>query len=413
MIKGTKIRAGLIGGKLSHSFSPRIHAALADYPYDLIELTENEVGDFLQRGEFDALNVTIPYKKTVMPYLAKISPEAMRIGAVNTVLRCPDGSLAGHNTDYAGFSDTVRDLGVTLTDKKVVVLGSGGASRTAVTVAADMGAREVVVISRGGENNYKNIDRHADAEILINATPVGMYPNNGVSPVSLAQFPRLEAVLDMIYNPARTALLQEAEERGIPCRNGLLMLVSQARRAAELFLNAKIEDSEVKAITSGIARETENIILIGMPGCGKTTLGKQIAAVTGRRFADCDEEIVRLAGKPIVQIFAEDGEETFRAIETEALAALSKQSGLVIATGGGVVTRARNYPLMHQNGRIVFLDVPPDALPTDGRPLSKQKTPAVLYAERLPLYKQMADEIIPIGRNIEENLKSILEVLSK
>ena len=413
MITGTKIRAGLIGGKLGHSFSPRIHAALADYPYDLIELEEQEVGAFLQKGDFDALNVTIPYKKTVMPYLAEISPEATRIGAVNTILRRPDGSLIGHNTDYAGFSDTVRDCGVSLCGKKVVILGSGGASRTAITVATDMGARAVVVISRNGADNYENLHLHADAEVLINATPVGMYPKNGVSPVSLAVFPHLEAVLDMIYNPARTALLMEAEERGIPYRNGLLMLVSQARRAAELFLNTQIDDGEVKAVADSIARDTENIILIGMPGCGKTTLGKQIAALTGRRFVDCDDELVKTAGKPIPQIFAEDGEETFRALETATLGALAAESGLVIATGGGVVTRPRNYPLMHQNGRILFLDTPPDALPTDGRPLSQKKTPAVLYAERLPLYRQMADEVIPVSRCVEDNVKLIMEVLKQ
>lgn len=413
MIKGTKIRAGLIGGKLGHSFSPRIHAAFADYPYDLIELEEEAVGAFLQKGEFDALNVTIPYKKTVMPYLAEISAEARRIGAVNTILRRPDGSLVGHNTDYAGFSDTVRDCGVTLSGKKVVILGSGGASRTAITVASDMGAREVVVISRSGANNYENIDRHADAEILVNATPVGMYPHNGIAPVSLEGFPKLEAVFDMIYNPARTELLLQAEARGIPYRNGLLMLVSQARRAVELFLDTKIDDRKVKTVTEAIARDTENIILIGMPGCGKSTLGKLIATQTGREFVDCDAEIVRAAGKPIPEIFAEEGEEGFRAHETAALAEFAKKSGLVIATGGGVVTRARNYPLMHQNGRILFLDIRPDELPTDGRPLSKQKTPAVLYAERLPLYRKMADEIIPINRSIDENMQRIMEVLSK
>ncbi len=413
MIKGAKIRAGLIGEKLGHSFSPRIHAALADYPYDLIELTEDAVGDFLQKGDFDALNVTIPYKKTVMPYLAEISPEAMRIGAVNTILRRPDGSLVGHNTDYAGFSDTVRDLGVTLTGKKVVILGSGGASRTAITVATDMGAREVVIVSRKGADNYENIDRHADAEILVNATPVGMYPKNGVSPVSLDVFPRLEAVFDMIYNPARTALLLEAERLGIPHRNGLLMLVSQARRAAELFLGTEIADSEVKTVTESIARDTENIILIGMPGCGKSTLGKAVAALTGREFVDCDEEIVRAVGKAIPQIFAEEGEEGFRALETAVLSDIAKKSGLVIATGGGVVTRERNRPLMHQNGHILFLDIAPDNLPTDGTPLSHKKTPAVVYAERLPLYRAMADEIIPISRDIDENISKIMEVLSK
>jgi len=413
MITGTKIRAGLIGAKLSHSFSPRIHAALADYPYELIELEEKEVGAFVQAGEFDALNVTIPYKKTVMPFLREISPEATRIGAVNTILRRPDGTLIDHNTDYAGRCHLVGDSGVPLAGKKVLVLGSGGASRTAVTVATDMGATAVIVISRNGADNYENLDRHTDAQIIVNATPVGMYPKNGVAPLSLDLFPRLEAVLDMIYNPARTALLLQAEQKGIPYRNGLLMLVSQARRAAELFLDTVIGDSAVRAITKEIAKDTENIILIGMPGCGKSTLGKEIAARLGREFVDCDAEIVKAAGCPIPHIFETEGEEGFRRIETEVLGEICKQSALVIATGGGVVTQARNYPLMRQNGKLLFLDIAPNDLPTDGRPLSQKKSPALLYRERLPLYRAMADEIIPISRDIEENTQKLMEVLSK
>ena len=413
MIKGTKIRAGLIGAKLGHSFSPRIHAALADYPYRLIELEEAQVGEFLQNGDFDCLNVTIPYKKTVIPYLAEISPAAARIGAVNTILRRADGTLYGHNTDYEGFSDLVADCGVPLQGKKVLVLGSGGASRTAVTVATDMGAACVTVISRNGADNYDNLDRHADAQIIINATPVGMYPHNGEAPLSLDTFPQLEAVLDMIYNPARTALLLQAEEKGIPHRNGLLMLVSQARRAAELFLHTAIGDNEVKSVTEAIAADTENIILIGMPGCGKSTLGKRLAAQLGRTFVDCDEEIVRAAGCTIPHIFETEGEIGFRARESAVLADVCKKSGRVIATGGGVVTQARNYPLMHQNGRILFLDVDPTHLPTDGRPLSQKRSPAVLYRERLPLYRGMADRIIPVSRDIEENMKTITEALHK
>ncbi|MBO5327275.1 MAG: AAA family ATPase [Clostridia bacterium] len=413
MIKGTKIRTGLIGAKLGHSFSPRIHKELADYNYDLIELEEAEVGEFLKSGKFDALNVTIPYKKTVIPFLAEISPEAQRIGAVNTIVRRPDGTLCGFNTDYAGFSDLVRDLGVPLTGKKVVVLGSGGASRTAITVAADMGAREVVVISRNGKDNYENLDRHADAEILINATPVGMYPKNGVSPISLDTFPKLEAVFDMIYNPARTALLLDAAAKGIPCRNGLLMLVSQARRAAERFLDKRIDDLEVKRITERIARDTENIVLVGMPGCGKSTLGKLIAERLGRKFVDCDAEIVKIAGMSIPDIFAIEGEEGFRARETAMLAEICKESALIIATGGGAVTKERNLPLLHQNGTVLFLDIKPDDLPTDGRPLSQKKTPAVLYAERLPLYRAAADQTIPVTRDIEVNMTKIMEVLTK
>ncbi len=411
MITDTKIRAGLLGAKLSHSFSPQIHAELADYPYDLVELAENEIEPLLKSGKYDALNVTIPYKKTVMPYLASISAEAKRIGAVNTVVRGANGGWIGHNTDYAGFSDLVRSLGVCLTDKKVLVLGSGGASRTAVTVAEDMGARAVVVISRGGEDNYENIDRHADAEILINATPVGMYPRNGETPLSLAPLPRLEAVLDMIYNPAKTKLLQDAEARKIPNANGLLMLVSQARRAAEIFLDAKIADEEVTRITNKIAKQMQNVVLIGMPGCGKSTLGKLLAAEMGRKFVDLDEEIVKRAGRPIPEIFATEGEEAFRALETEVTADICRESSLVIATGGGVVTRERNLPLLSQNGRVVFLNIPPAGLSTEGRPLSQKKSPEVLYAERLPLYKKAADVILPITRSVEENMQKLRESL--
>jgi len=411
MITGTKIRAGLIGGKLGHSFSPQIHGELADYPYDLIELEESAVGDFLKNSSYDAFNVTIPYKKTVIPFLASISDEAKRIGAVNTVVRRADGTLAGYNTDYAGFSDLVRSLGVSLTGKKVLVLGSGGASRTAVTVAEDAGARAVIVISRTGENNYDNIDRHVDAEILINATPVGMYPNNGLSPLSLDALPHLEAVFDMIYNPAHTKLLQDAAARGIPNANGLLMLVSQARRAAEIFLGKEIADSEVTRITEKIAKQMQNVVLVGMPGCGKSTLGRLLAAELGRKFVDLDEEIVKRAGCPIPEIFRAEGEEGFRKRETEVVADICRESGLVIATGGGVVTRERNLPLLSQNGRVIFLDIPPEGLPTAGRPLSQSKTPEALYRERLPLYRKAADIHLPITRDIAENMKKLREAL--
>ncbi len=406
-----QLKTGLIGEHLSHSFSPQIHAALGSYEYRLIELAPSEVGNFLTTGEFDALNVTIPYKQDVIPYLARLSDTARRIGAVNTIVREADGTLSGYNTDYDGLSDMILELGVPLADKKVLVLGSGGASKTAVAVATDMGASAVVVISRNGKDNYGNLERHADASIIINTTPVGMYPHNGKAPLSLDNFPRLEAIFDLIYNPARTALLLDAEARGIPYQNGLLMLVSQARRASELFRGITISREVSKRITANMARDAENIILIGMPGCGKSTLGKLLAKELGRPFVDADEALVKAVGTPIPEIFKNEGETGFRAHETETLAALCKEKGQVIATGGGCVTVAANYPLLHQNGRIVFLDITPEGLDIEGRPLSQSRSPEVLYRERLPLYRKFADITVPITRDIEENMKRIKEAL--
>lgn len=409
IIHSTK-KTGLIGEHLSHSYSPEIHARLADYDYRLIELVPDEVGEFLKTGDFDALNVTIPYKKTVMPYLSKISDTATRIGAVNTIVRQADGELFGYNTDYDGLSELVDSLDVSLAGKKVLILGSGGASKTAVALATDRGAN-VVVISRRGEDHYGNLARHADARVIINTTPVGMYPNNGEAPLSLTAFPQLEAVFDLIYNPARTALLLEAEQLGIKHANGLLMLVSQARRAAELFLDVEIPRDISTEITADMARDAENIVLIGMPGCGKTTLGKLLASALGKTFVDADEALVKAAGKPIPEIFAEEGEAGFRRRETEVLRALGKEKGQVIATGGGAVTVKENYPLLHQNGKIVFLDIPPAGLSVAGRPLSKARSPEVLYRERLPLYRKFADLTVPITRDVDDNLKRIKEAL--
>ena len=304
-----------------------------------------------------------------------------------------------------------KKCGCEFNGKKTVILGNGGASQTVQLVAKDEGAREIAVISRSGENNYENLEKHADAEILINATPVGMYPKNGVTPLDIDRLPHLEGELDMIYNPARTKLLQDAAKKGIPCKNGLLMLVSQARRATEFFLDTSIADSEVERMTEAIARDTENIILIGMPGCGKSTLGALLAERLGRKLVDCDAEIVKDAGCSIPEIFEKEGEEGFRARETEAVARVCRESGLVIATGGGVVTRERNIPLLNQNGRVIFLDTPPEGLSVAGRPLSKARSPEVLYKERLPLYRAAADVTLNITRDIESNMKLLEEAL--
>ena len=310
-----KIKCGLLGEHLGHSFSPQIHRELADYTYELFEMPIEDVAGFLASDRFDAMNVTIPYKKTVMPYLDEITDEARRIGSVNTITHLSGGGLRGDNTDYFGFSYMIDKSRIKVEGKKVLVLGSGGASETARTVCADRGARAVIVVSRSGKDNYSNLYKHRDAEVIINTTPVGMYPKNGVAALDLADFPACEGALDMIYNPAKTKFLLDAERLGIPCINGLCMLVAQAKRACEIFLDTKIDDGEIDRITNIIAAETGNIVLIGMPGCGKTSLGELLSQKTGREVIDTDALIVKKAGMAIPEIFAKLGESYLRALE--------------------------------------------------------------------------------------------------
>jgi shikimate dehydrogenase len=381
---------GLLGEHLTHSYSPAIHAALGDYEYRLFEVAPSDLSAFLTEGDFAGINVTIPYKKSVIPYLSEISDAAKKIGSVNTVLRRSDGSLYGDNTDYYGFSHMLDRAKIDVAGKKCLILGSGGASLTAVAVVTDRGGTPVV-ISRTGENNYENIADHADADVIINTTPVGMYPNNGECPVDLSVFPHLSGVADVIYNPRRTALLQQAEGRGIPSAGGLTMLVAQAKRASELFFDTTRPDSLIDSVTAQMRNDMENIILVGMPGCGKSTVGRILANSTGKKFADTDEEIVRLSGRTPAEIIREDGEDAFRQIEHEAICRLGKLSGYVIATGGGVVTRTENYAPLHQNGILVFLRRPLEELSSAGRPLSQSVGVEALYEKRLPLYEAWAD----------------------
>lgn len=404
------MKCGLLGEKLGHSYSPQIHAALADYSYSLFEKQPNELEDFLKNGDFSGINVTIPYKKAVIPYLSELSPTAARMGAVNTVVRRADGSLIGHNTDYFGFKTMVSASGLSVFGKKALVLGSGGASNTAVAVLEELGA-EVVVISRNGENHYGNLHLHADAAVIVNATPVGMYPNVGRSPIELSQFPKLEGVLDLIFNPSRTQLLLDAEARGIVAMNGLLMLVAQAKESAEWFTGHPISDDRITAIHGKLKKQMENIILIGMPGSGKTTVGMALAQTLGRQFVDADAEIIKAAGMSIPEIFAQQGEVGFRSIETEVLAELGKKSALVIATGGGCVTQARNYPLLHQNGTIFCLNRNIDRLPTDGRPLSQSGKLEEMYRIRKPMYERFADKMIDSNHTPESAVSQILDAL--
>ena len=382
------MKTGLLGRKLGHSYSPQIHAYFGDYSYELFEWEPEDVEDFLKNGDFQAINVTIPYKKTVMPY-CRLTDTAKYMGSVNTIIRQPDGTLLGHNTDYFGFTSMVIRSGLSPKGKKVLV------------------------ISRTGENNYHNLHLHADAAIICNTTPVGMYPNTGVSPINLDLFLRLEGVLDMIYNPTRTQLLMDADEKGLITCNGLWMLVAQAKEAAEWFLGQKLQDNLIADTYRNMQLQMENIILIGMPGCGKSTIGKQLAEATGKKFLDADEVLTETYGKSIPEIFAEEGEAGFRDKETAVLKELGKQSGLVIATGGGCITRKENYPLLHQNGRIFWLTRDLEELPTDGRPLSQANKLSDLYRVRKPLYASFADFIIENNTSPDICVREILRQLEE
>jgi shikimate dehydrogenase len=382
---------GLLGRKLGHSWSVPIHAALGCGDYRLIELEPDALAPFLSREELGGLNVTIPYKKAVIPLCDALSPEAAAIGAVNALVRREDGSLYGDNTDAAGFRFLAQRAGADFAAARVVILGSGGASAMARHVAARAGASEVTVISRTGADNYENLSRHADADIVVNTTPVGMYPHTGVSPVDLRAFPRCRCVLDLIYNPRRTALLLQAQALGIPCLDGLPMLAAQAAAAEELFFSRPVPAGAVERILRQLRREKANLVLIGMPGCGKTTVGRALAEKTGRRAVDLDEEIVRAAGRSIPELFARLGEAGFRALEREQIARWGRESGLILMTGGGAVETPDNYAALRQNGYICALRRDLGALPTDGRPLSQSTGPAALYARRAPLYARFAD----------------------
>lgn len=403
-------KCGLLGEHLGHSFSPQIHRELADYSYELFVIAKEEVPHFIKSDRFDAINVTIPYKKTVMPYLEEISDEAKRIGSVNTVTRLPNGGLRGDNTDYFGFSYMIEKSQIKIEGKKVLILGSGGASETARTVCGDIGAREIIIVSRSGENNYSNLQKHRDAEIIVNTTPVGMYPKNGEAAVELSEFPSLVGVLDMIYNPSRTKLLLDAKRLGIPNINGLCMLVAQAKRACEIFTETKIPSREIDRITARIEAEMGNLILIGMPGCGKTSLGELLSKKLGRELIDTDEMIIKKAGISIPEIFEKFGEEYFRQIEHSCVCEAGKQSGKIIATGGGVVTRKENYEPLHQNGKIFFIHRKTEALPRDGRPISQSADLVELYKQRLPLYREFCDKEVGNDRPIEQTACEIIKL---
>lgn len=384
---------GLIGEKLGHSYSPEIHALLGDYEYKLYPMPREAVGEFVQNGGLNGFNVTIPYKETVMPFLDRISPEARRIGSVNTVVRESDGSTSGYNTDYFGFSVELGDVSH-LKGKKALVLGSGGASKTVRAVLSDAGLSPVVTISRKGPDNYQNLSRHSDAALIVNTTPVGMYPAVEASPIDLRQFPECQLALDLIYNPAWTEFLLQARELGIPCRGGLIMLAAQARKAAELFgaiAPGVIRDEDV---ADEVSRQNRSIALIGMPGCGKTSVGRALAEITGRRLIDTDERIQQEIGMPIPEYFARFGEPAFRKIESRILAEAAKESRAVIATGGGIVTVPENRRSLLRNCQVVYLRRSLDQLPDFDRPVTQKTGVEALFAQRRALYEGWADDIV-------------------
>lgn len=399
-------RYGLLGRKLGHSWSPRIHNQLGCEEYALFEREPEELESFLRSGGIDAINVTIPYKIDVMPYCDELTDAAKGVGSVNTIVR-KNGKLLGHNTDTDGFEYTVRRSGISFEGKKVVVFGGGGASKAIVYTAKKLGAREIIIVDLGAENNYDNLDRHYDAEILVNATPVGMYPHNGELLVDPAHFTHCEGAVDIIYNPLRTAFMLRCKELGIPCAGGLPMLVAQAKAAEELFFDKKIDDSEVERIYSILAGEQENIALIGMPGCGKTTIGAILAELSGREAVDLDAKIVENEGISIPEIFAKDGEDYFRYLEHYELEKLGKESGKIIITGGGIVKNELNYALLAQNSRIYHITRDLSLLPKDGRPISQSTDLAVLYEQRAPLYAKFRDVEVANDSTPEECANAI------
>ena len=398
---------GLLGRTLGHSWSPRIHAILGSTPYGLFEREPNEVVDFIRTGSWRGINVTIPYKRDAAQAADECTKRVEQLGVANTLVRRTDGSILAENTDVLGFAwmlerFSVRELGRSAQEafggKKALVLGSGGASQAVQAALREVGA-QVVVISRSGAETYEGLEsRHRDATLIVNTTPVGMFPHCPDSPLAestMQALPHLCAVLDVVYNPERTGICLAAERLGIPYESGLAMLVAQARFASELFQSKELDDAVVEQIETEIRTQTRNVIYIGMPGCGKTSAGRRLARITGRPFVDLDDSFSMEHDIDPATCIRTRGEEAFRALETQTAASYGAQSGLVIACGGGIVTKRRNYDLLHQNGTIIMLDRPISELSSANRPLSQTKGVERLAQERMALYREWADVVIP------------------
>ena len=401
----------LIGKTLKHSYSKIIHAELASYQYDLVELTPEALKDFVLSKEYAGYNVTIPYKKDVIAFLDVVDERAKRIGAVNTAV-CRDNKLYGYNTDFDGMVYALNSAKIDIAQKNVLILGSGGTSNTAKVVCECLGAKAIKILSRSGEINYDNYaDIASDAQIVINTTPVGMYPDNYSCKVDLNVFAHLEGVLDVVYNPSTTMLLKQAKDLGVKHVNGLPMLVAQAKFASEKFMDKKLDDGVIEKVINKLKKESQNLVLVGMPGSGKSTIGKRVAKLLEKEFIDTDALIEQKEGKPIPQIFAEFGEDYFRKVESEVLSEVGKLSNKVISTGGGVIKNKDNYFPLKQNGVIVWIDRELDLLASKGRPLSKDKeTIKKLFDERKESYEFFADKKIKNDGELSEIAQGVKEI---
>lgn len=410
------MKYGLLGEKLGHSYSKEIHALLADYEYELCEVNKEELDVLMRKKEFCAVNVTIPYKQTVIPYLDGISERAKSIGAVNAIVN-RGGKLYGDNTDFAGMRALAIRTGADMNGKKVLIFGTGGTSKTAGAVAQSLGAREVYFVSRSkkdGAITYgEAAEKHADAQILINTTPVGMFPNIQGTPADISVFPELEAVLDAIFNPLRTELVLDAQARGIKADGGLYMLVAQAVYASALFLGKDADDKKTEDVYRRILNEKRNVFLIGMPSSGKSSVGKKLAELTGKEFADTDTMLTDRFGRTISDFISENGEKPFRDEESAVIGQAAEKRGYIIATGGGAVLREENVRAMKKNGTVVFLDRAPDLLTaTKDRPLSSTREALEkLYEERYPIYKKAADMTVPSDRSVGEVAEDVRKEL--
>lgn len=401
------MKYGVIGEHLKHSFSKEIHAQIADYQYEIKEIEPDKLGKFLEDADFCGINVTIPYKEKAIPYLYYISDSAKQIGAINTVVN-KDGKLYGYNTDYMGMRSLILRNKIDLKGKKALILGMGGTAKTAYAVITDLGARQIVRVGREIENpevTYENVVKeHSDAEFILNATPVGMYPNNDGRIIDVNDFPNLEGLIDVVYNPLRTNIVLDALEKGIKAESGLYMLSAQAVYAAEFFMDKSLGEEVCEKTFKNVLKEKENIVLIGMPSSGKTTIGRYLASETGKEFVDTDDEIIKKIGMDIPSYFKEYGEEKFREVESEVVKEICAKNNLIIATGGGAVLRPQNVRYLKQNGRVYFLNRALDMLtPTDTRPLSSDfKALEKRYNERYDIYCASADVIVPGNGTVKQ-----------